>query len=210
MKPQTNISVLPIDKMPLALGARPQRRILTVPMIAGCDRGLCSRRRSLSPQNRHDCTRRKPGSTRNVEPPPSEAGYGPFLAASRSDHGAWAYYVHAALLPRPIDATQPEAIIYEPADGSCTCSAFELHSGRGDLAVKNNNGVLRTRGSVPFVVAAQRRHWSILSSRLGWSDNPTAHSSTGKQPPFSCKVSKNGRAGRKTACQSDVATLSPS
>jgi hypothetical protein len=47
------------------------------------------------------------------------AGYGPFLGCiSGSDHGAMGiHYVNGALLNGEIDASQPQALIYEPSKG---------------------------------------------------------------------------------------------
>jgi hypothetical protein len=47
----------------------------------------------------------------------TDAGYGPALGCvSGSDHGAMGiHYVNGSLLNGPIDATQPQALIYEPS-----------------------------------------------------------------------------------------------
>ena len=49
----------------------------------------------------------------------TDAGYGPALGCvSGSDHGAMGInYVNGSLLNGPIDAKQPQALIYEPLNG---------------------------------------------------------------------------------------------
>lgn len=57
------------------------------------------------------------------------AGYGPFLGCvSGSDHGAMGiHYVNGALLgPSSVDASQPQALIYEPTNGKMRLVGVEF------------------------------------------------------------------------------------
>ncbi len=57
------------------------------------------------------------------------AGYGPFLCCvSGSDHGAMGiHYVNGALLgPSAVDASQPQALIYEPTNGKMRLVGVEF------------------------------------------------------------------------------------
>ncbi|HLM80402.1 MAG TPA: hypothetical protein VK302_07200 [Terriglobales bacterium] len=56
------------------------------------------------------------------------AGYGPFLGCvSGSDHGAMGiHYVNPSLLNGTIDATRPQALIYEPSNGQMKLVGVEF------------------------------------------------------------------------------------
>ena len=56
------------------------------------------------------------------------AGYGPFLGCvSGSDHGAMGiHYVNGSLLNGNIDATHPQALIYEPSNGQLSLVGVEF------------------------------------------------------------------------------------
>ena len=56
------------------------------------------------------------------------AGYGPFLGCvSGSDHGAMGvHYVNPSLLNGTIDATRPQALIYEPSNGQMRLVGVEF------------------------------------------------------------------------------------
>ena len=57
-----------------------------------------------------------------------KAGYGPFLGCvSGSDHGAMGiHYVNPTLLNGTIDATKPQALIYEPTNGKMKLVGVEF------------------------------------------------------------------------------------
>jgi hypothetical protein len=56
------------------------------------------------------------------------AGYGPFLGCvSGSDHGAMGiHYVNPSLLNGTVDATHPQALIYEPSNGQMNLVGVEF------------------------------------------------------------------------------------
>src|SRR5580700_4216830 len=56
------------------------------------------------------------------------AGYGPFLGCvSGTDHGAMGiHYVNGALLNGTLDATHPQALIYEPSGGQMSLVGVEF------------------------------------------------------------------------------------
>jgi hypothetical protein len=106
------------------------------------------------------------------------AGYGPFLGCvSGPDHGAMGiHYVNGPLVADGlIDATQPEALIYEPANGQLHLVGVE-YIVDAETWLKNNNGA-------PPVLEGQSFQFVDSPNRYGigsifelhvwaWRDNP--------------------------------------
>jgi hypothetical protein len=105
------------------------------------------------------------------------AGYGPFLGCvSGSDHGAMGvHYVNPTLLNGTINATQPQALIYEPSEGQMKLVGVEFITDEATW-LKNNSGPPVLEGQVFLLVDSPNRYavpnpfyelhvWA-------WRDNP--------------------------------------
>jgi len=103
-------------------------------------------------------------------------GYGPFLGCvSGSDHGAMGiHYVNPNLLNGTIDATHPQALIYEPSDGQMKLVGVEFIT----FAVawfKNNSSPPVLEGQVFLLVDSPNRFNIPAFFELhvwAWRDNP--------------------------------------
>src|SRR5215469_5045402 len=108
---------------------------------------------------------------------PSLAGYGPFLGCvSGSDHGAMGiHYVNPSLLNGTINATQPQALIYEPSsNGQMTLVGVEYIADAATW-LANNSGPPILEGQVfLFVDSPNRFHIpSFFELHVwAWRDNP--------------------------------------
>jgi hypothetical protein len=105
------------------------------------------------------------------------AGYGPFLGCvSGSDHGAMGiHYVNPSLLNGTINATQPQALIYEPSsNGQMTLVGVEYIADAATW-LANNSGPPILEGQVfLFVDSPNRFHIpSFFELHVwAWRDNP--------------------------------------
>ena len=106
------------------------------------------------------------------------AGYGPFLGCvSGPDHGAMGiHYVNGPLVADGlIDATQPEALIYEPADGQLHLLGVE-YIVDAETWLKNNNGAPPVLEGQSFQFVASPNRYGIGSifelHVWAWRDNP--------------------------------------
>jgi len=104
------------------------------------------------------------------------AGYGPFLGCvSGSDHGAMGiHYVNPNLLNGTVDATHPQALIYEPSNGQMKLVGVEFIV---DAATwrKNNSGPPVLEGQVFLYVDSPNRFDIPSYFELhvwAWRDNP--------------------------------------
>jgi len=105
------------------------------------------------------------------------AGYGPFLGCvSGSDHGAMGiHYVNPSLLNGTINATQPQALIYEPSsNGQNDAGWRRVHCRRGHLAREQlrssyfgGSGISLRRQPKPIPYSVLLR-----ASRLGVAGQP--------------------------------------
>lgn len=105
-----------------------------------------------------------------------EAGYGPFLGCvSGSDHGAMGiHYVNPSLLNGTIDATQPQALIYEPSNGQMKLVGVEFITDAATW-LKNNSSPPVLEGQVFLFVDSPNRFNIPSFFELhvwAWRDNP--------------------------------------
>ncbi len=117
------------------------------------------------------------------------AGYGPFLGCvSGSDHGAMGiHYVKPALLgATTLDATQPQALIYEPSNGQMNLVGVEFILDAATWLKANPNPPVLEGQTFLFVDAPNRFNipaffelhvWAWRSNPVGsfmdWNDNVT-------------------------------------
>jgi hypothetical protein len=104
------------------------------------------------------------------------AGYGPFLGCvSGSDHGAMGiHYVNPKLLNGTIDATQPQALIYEPSNGQMKLVGVEFITDAATW-LKNNPNPPVLEGQVFLLVDSPNRFNLATYFELhvwAWRDNP--------------------------------------
>jgi hypothetical protein len=105
------------------------------------------------------------------------AGYGPFLGCvSGSDHGAMGiHYVNPSLLNGTVNATQPQALIYEPAsDGQMRLVGVEYIADAATWG-KTNSGPPVLEGQVFLLVDSPNRFNIPAFFELhvwAWRDNP--------------------------------------
>jgi hypothetical protein len=105
------------------------------------------------------------------------AGYGPFLGCvSGSDHGAMGiHYVNPNLLNGTIDATQPQALIYEPSsNGQMRLVGVEFIADAATW-LKNNGSPPVLEGQVFLFVDSPNRFNIPSFFELhvwAWRDNP--------------------------------------
>jgi hypothetical protein len=103
-------------------------------------------------------------------------GYGPFLGCvSGSDHGAMGiHYVNGSLLNGTVDATHPQALIYEPSDGHLKLVGVEFIADAATW-LKNNSGPPVLEGQVFLLVDSPNRFNIPSFFELhvwAWRDNP--------------------------------------
>jgi len=104
------------------------------------------------------------------------AGYGPFLGCvSGSDHGAMGiHYVNPSLLNGTIDATQPQALIYEPSNGQMKLVGVEFIVDAATW-LKSNKGSPVLEGQT-FLYVDYPNRFSVPSffelHVWAWRDNP--------------------------------------
>ena len=104
------------------------------------------------------------------------AGYGPFLGCvSGSDHGAMGiHYVNPSLLNGTIDATHPQALIYEPSNGQMKLVGVEFITDAATW-LKNNPSPPVLEGQVFLFVDSPNRFNIPSFFELhvwAWRDNP--------------------------------------
>jgi len=104
------------------------------------------------------------------------AGYGPFLGCvSGSDHGAMGiHYVNPNLLNGTVDATHPQALIYEPSNGQMKLVGVEFIADAATW-LKNNSGPPVLEGQVFLLVDSPNRFNIPAFFELhvwAWRDNP--------------------------------------
>ena len=104
------------------------------------------------------------------------AGYGPFLGCvSGSDHGAMGiHYVNPSLLNGTIDATHPQALIYEPSDGQMKLVGVEFITDAATW-LKNNSSPPVLDGQVFLFIDSPNRFNIPSFFELhvwAWRDNP--------------------------------------
>jgi hypothetical protein len=104
------------------------------------------------------------------------AGYGPFLGCvSGSDHGAMGiHYVNPSLLNGTIDATHPQALIYEPSDGQMKLVGVEFITDAATW-LKNNSSPPVLDGQVFLFVDSPNRFNIPSFFELhvwAWRNNP--------------------------------------
>lgn len=104
------------------------------------------------------------------------AGYGPFLGCvSGSDHGAMGiHYVNPSLLNGTIDATHPQALIYEPSNGKMRLVGVEFIT-PASTWLQNNSGPPVLEGQVFLFVDSPNRFNIPSFFELhvwAWRDNP--------------------------------------
>jgi hypothetical protein len=116
------------------------------------------------------------------------AGYGPFLGCvSGTDHGAMGiHYVNPGLLNGTLDATHPQALIYEPMNGQLSLVGVEFIVD-ATTWLKNNSGSPVLEGQTFQFVDSPNRYnipsffelhvWAWRSNPMGafmdWNDNVT-------------------------------------
>jgi hypothetical protein len=105
-----------------------------------------------------------------------KAGYGPFLGCvSGSDHGAMGiHYVNPNLLNGTIDATQPQALIYEPSNGHMKLVGVEFITDAATW-LQNNSSPPVLEGQVFLLVESPNRFNISSFFELhvwAWRDNP--------------------------------------
>jgi|SRR5215472_13132210 len=106
------------------------------------------------------------------------AGYGPFLGCvSGPDHGAMGiHYVNGALVgDGQIDATKPEALIYEPSDGQLRLVGVEFIVDAATWLATHNNTPPVLEGQSFLLVSSPNRYGigSIFELHVwAWRDNP--------------------------------------
>jgi hypothetical protein len=104
------------------------------------------------------------------------AGYGPFLGCvSGSDHGAMGiHYVNPNLLNGTIDATKPQALIYEPSNGQMKLVGVEFIT-LASTWLQSNAGPPVLEGQVFLYVDSPNRFNIPAFFELhvwAWRDNP--------------------------------------
>ena len=104
------------------------------------------------------------------------AGYGPFLGCiSGSDHGAMGiHYVNGALLNGEIDASQPQALIYEPTNGKMRLVGVEFIVDSATW-LANNPSPPVLEGQTFLLVDSPNRYGIPAFFELhvwAWRDNP--------------------------------------
>lgn len=104
------------------------------------------------------------------------AGYGPFLGCvSGSDHGAMGiHYVNPSLLNGTIDATQPQALIYEPTNGKLKLVGVEFIADAATW-LKNHSKPPVLKGQTFLFVDSPNRFNipSFFEMHVwAWRDNP--------------------------------------
>jgi hypothetical protein len=106
------------------------------------------------------------------------AGYGPFLGCvAGTDHGAMGvHYVNGTLLGNlTLDPAQPQALIYEPANGKMTLVGVEFILDSASWLAANNNTPPVLNGQVFNFVPAPNRFNIPSFFELhvwAWRDNP--------------------------------------
>jgi len=107
------------------------------------------------------------------------AGYGPFLGCvSGSDHGAMGvHYVNSNLVNGTINATQPQALIYEPsADGQMKLVGVEFITDQATWLKNNNNMPPVLEGQTFLLIDAPNRYGVPAPFYelhvWAWRDNP--------------------------------------
>ena len=116
------------------------------------------------------------------------AGYGPFLGCvTGSDHGAMGiHYVNAALLNGTLDATHPQALIYEPSNGQMNLVGVEFIVDAATWLKNNANPPVLEGQTFLFVDSPNRFNippffelhvWAWRANPKGsfmdWNDNVT-------------------------------------
>ncbi len=104
------------------------------------------------------------------------AGYGPFLGCiSGSDHGAMGiHYVNGALLNGEIDASHPQALIYEPSKGKLRLVGVEFIVDQATW-LANNPAPPVLDGQTFLLVDSPNRYGIPAFFELhvwAWRDNP--------------------------------------
>jgi len=104
------------------------------------------------------------------------AGYGPlFGCISGSDHGAMGiHYINPALLNGTVNATTPQALIYEPSDGQMTLVGVEYIVDAATW-LKTNSAPPVLEGQVFLFVDSPNRYTVPSFFELhvwAWRDNP--------------------------------------
>jgi hypothetical protein len=104
------------------------------------------------------------------------AGYGPFLGCiSGSDHGAMGiHYVNGALLNGEIDASHPQALIYEPSKGKLRLVGVEFIVDQATW-LANNPAPPVLEGQTFLLVDSPNRYGIPAFFELhvwAWRDNP--------------------------------------
>ena len=106
------------------------------------------------------------------------AGYGPFLGCvAGSDHGAMGvHYVNPTILGKgQLDASQPQALIYEPDNGQMRLVGVEFIVDAATWLASNNNSAPVLDGQVLNFVDAPNRFNIPSFFELhvwAWRDNP--------------------------------------
>jgi hypothetical protein len=116
------------------------------------------------------------------------AGYGPFLGCvTGPDHGAMGiHYVNGALLNGTLDATHPQALIYEPTSGEMNLVGVEFIVDSATWLKNNTNPPVLEGQTFQFVDAPNRFNipsffelhvWAWRANPKGsfmdWNDNVT-------------------------------------
>jgi hypothetical protein len=104
------------------------------------------------------------------------AGYGPFLGCvSGSDHGAMGiHYVNGNLLNGKIDATRPQALIYEPSNGKLQLVGVEFIVDSATWLANNPNPPVLNGQTFLFVGSPNRFNINSFFELhvWAWRDNP--------------------------------------
>ncbi|MGB7643067.1 MAG: hypothetical protein WBL82_17395, partial [Terriglobales bacterium] len=104
------------------------------------------------------------------------AGYGPFLGCvSGSDHGAMGiHYVNPSLLNGTIDATKPQALIYEPSNGLMKLVGVEFITDAATWLQNNSSPPVLEGQTFLFVDSPNRFNIpSFFELHVwAWRDNP--------------------------------------
>jgi len=104
------------------------------------------------------------------------AGYGPFLGCvSGSDHGAMGiHYVKPSLINGTIDATQPQALIYEPTNGKMKLVGVEFITDAATWLKKHSKPPVLKGQTFLFVDSPNRFNIpSFFELHVwAWRDNP--------------------------------------
>ncbi len=105
-------------------------------------------------------------------------GYGPFLGCvSGSDHGAMGvHYINPSLLNGTIDATHPQALIYEPVNGQMKLVGVEFIVDQATWLKNNNNTPPVLDGQTFLLIDAPNRYGvpaPFFELHVwAWRDNP--------------------------------------